>query len=197
MALTFKASVIAEETGTFTVQDTTGVYTSNNPTGYGAPNPQIIYFTSADLTVSVPEPETFLPAPTPVTYSINMYPTLPNTGSPLYYIDYSMLGGNAANKCPDGVYEFTYEAYDDDNGDLYTWNGSVLMYANTLCCLANLAIAGTNSGCGCGCGSKMSRFEKGMLMLEAAKYATSCNNTTAAAKALLAASELCNGCKDC
>ena len=79
---------------------------------------------------------------------------------------------------------------------LYTWNGNALMYANTLCCLANLAVTGTNSG-GCGCGSKMSRFEKGMLMLEAAKYAMNCNNTNAAAKALLAANELCNGCKDC
>ena len=195
MALTLKASVTAEETGTFTVQDTTGVYTGNNPTGYGSPNPQISYFISGILTVDAPEPETFLPAASPVTYSIPMYPSFPNPGLPLYYVDYSMLGGTSNVKCPDGVYEFTYEAFDDDAGDLYTWNGNALMYANTLCCLANLAVTGTNSGCGCG--SKMSRFEKGMLMLEAAKYAMSCNNTTAAAKALLAANELCNGCKDC
>jgi hypothetical protein len=197
MALTLKASVTAEETGTFTVQDTTGVYTGNNPTGYGSPNPEIGDFISADMIVAIPEPETFLPAASPSTYTVNMYSALPNSGSPLYYIDNSMLGGSTNTKCPDGVYEFTYEAYDDNGEVTYDWNGYVLMYANTLCCLANLAVTGTNSGCGCGCGSKMSRFEKGMLMLEAAKYAMSCNNTTAAAKALLAANELCNGCKDC
>lgn len=196
MAITLKLSVTAEETGIFTVQDTTGLYTSNNTTGYGSPNPEISDFVTAQVNVFTPEPETFLPAPNPTTYLVDLYAIFPNPGSPLYYIDYSMLGGSSTNKCPDGVYNFS-AYYESVGSNEYYWNGNVLMYANTLCCLANLAIAGTNSGCGCGCGSKMSRFEKGMLMLEAAKYAMSCNNTNAAAKALLAASELCNGCKDC
>jgi hypothetical protein len=196
MALTLKLSITAEETGIFTVQDTTGLYTLNNLTGYGSPNPEIADFVSANVTVFIPDPTTLLPFVTPTSYVIDLYSILPNSGSPLYYIDNSMLGGSANTKCPDGVYNFS--AYFESVGsNEYYWNGSVLMYANTLCCLANLAVAGTNSGCGCGCGSKMSRFEKGMLMLEAAKYAMSCNNTTAAAKALLAANELCNGCKDC
>jgi hypothetical protein len=194
MALTLKSSVTAEETGTFTVQDTTGLYTSNNLTGYGAPNPTIASFSSASIIINTPAPETYLPAASPTTYTINVYPIFPNGYSLPYYIDYSMLGGAATDKCPDGVYDFTYRAI--SGGTTYNSNGSVLMYANTLCCLANLAVTGTNSG-GCGCGNKMSKFEKGMLMLEAAKYAMSCNNTTAAAKALLAANELCNGCKDC
>lgn len=197
MALTLKASVTAEETGTFTFNDTTGAYTNNNPTGYGSPNPAIADFTQASLLVQIPVSTTFLPAPTPTTYTFNIYPNFPNTGFRTYYIYNSMLGGSASLKCPDGVYNFQYKIYDNNLEVWSTWNENVLMYANTLCCLANLAIAGTNSGCGCGCGSKMSRFEKGMLMLEAAKYSISCNNTTAAAKALLAASELCNGCKDC
>jgi hypothetical protein len=202
MALSLNISVTTLTSGGFTFSETTGAYTSpNNEGGWGIPNPTIAQATVATLDVYVPDPNTLLPVNTPV--SINMftqspsYPQSNTTNSQL--ITPQDIGYAVGETTPDGVYQFVYTV--TANGVDYHKTQYVLVYSAAQCCVSKLAVQAINEGGGCGCGSgcgeSMTDFEKGMLLIEAAKYSMICGVTTPAANAIKHVNEICGGCSTC
>lgn len=203
MALELKISVTTSS-GNFVFSETTGAYDpATNPTGWGAPNPATGFATAVDLFVYPPDPATMLPSNTATLFQ---YPAgFPTTSSSTtYIITPQMLSTNAWTILPDGVYQFLYSIdVTEPSGDVnYEVTQYVLVYAGVQCCAGKLAVKAASSGCGCsggcgGCGDDASNFEKVMLMIEAAKYSIQCGSITSAAKAIVHAQEICNGCQSC
>jgi len=201
MGLQLNISVNTVTSGGFTFSETTGAYTPiTNEGGWGAPNPTTGDATVAILEVYIPDTNTLLPINTPVT--INMftqgppYPQSNTTNSLL--ITPQDIGFAVGETTADGVYQFVYKVTAE--GIDYTKTQYVLVYSAAQCCVSKLAVDAINDGgcgCGSGCGESMSDFEKGMLLIEAAKYSMICGVTTPAANAIKHVNEICGGCSTC
>jgi len=198
MALELKVLITPTNQSGFIFKETTGIYSAGNTTAWGAPNLEIGDITDATLAIYRPDTSTRLPSSTYVSIGsgegfYNLFPN--NSSSYQFDINGEMAGFGVGSKAIDGVYEFVYSVTDDIS--VVSTSVYVLQYATVQCCLAKMAVKAINSSGDCGCGKKSSTFERGMLMIEAAKYALICNNITAAAKAISHAIEICGGCHDC
>lgn len=150
MALNININVVRSlDQLSFIITDQTGVYNVNtNPGGYGAPNPVVGDFISANVTVTMCDTTTLLP--TGQTYTINVYPTIPNTTGAGYLIPNTSLGLAADQKIPDGVYKFYIEM--DTNDTTYDTTEYEVFYEIVGCCIDTLTIEA--AGCGCSSESK-------------------------------------------
>jgi len=150
MALNININVVRSlDQLSFIVTDQTGAYNVNtNPGGYGAPNPVVGDFVSANVTVTMCDTTTLLP--TGPTYIINVYPTIPNTTGAGYLIPNTSLGLAADQKIPDGVYKFFIEM--DTNDTTYDTTEYEVFYEIVGCCIDTLTIEA--AGCGCSSESK-------------------------------------------
>jgi len=200
MALSLNISVTTLTSGGFTFSETTGSYSSpNNEGGWGAPNPTLMDATAAVLDVYIPDSTTLLPINTAITLNmlINGYPSTTSGNSLL--ITPQQIGFAVGQSASDGVYQFVYRVTAD--GTEYTKTQYVLVYSEAQCCISKLAVKAINEdggcGCGSGCGESMTDFEKGMLLIEAAKYSMTCGVTSSAAKAIAHVNEICGGCSTC
>lgn len=206
MALELKISVTTGS-GNFLFSETTGAYNvSTNPTGWGAPNDILANVSTWSIAIYKPDSVTLLPGTTPVTLSNPAglpTATIPNSLT----ISPQQIGYATGESLPDGIYQFVYTVDVVIGGpapidNTYTITQYVLIYAGVQCCAGKLAVKAASSGCGCsggcgGCGDDASNFEKVMLMIEAAKYSIQCGSITSAAKAIVHAQEICNGCQSC
>jgi len=137
----------------FIVTDLTGAYNVNsNPTGYGAPNPTVASFSTFSIVVTMCDTVTLLP--TGATYTINAYPTLPNTSGAGFVIANTSLGLAADQKIPDGVYKFNVSAI--SSGDTYTTQETEVFYEIVGCCIDTLTI----EAFGCGCSSESKKIKE-------------------------------------
>lgn len=206
MALELNTVINSTNDGEMKFYDTTGAYNIGNTTGWGSPNEDIANVLNVKLDVYLTDETTYLPTTELVTidsgegFDVPLFPTTDNTT--VFTITGNMLGYGVSSKIPDGIYEIIYNVNIDVGGlgqtiELLTNRTYQLMTSQVECCLAKMAIKGINEMSGCNCPGKLSNFELGMLMVQAAKYAISCNNITAAAKALARAKEVCNGCSGC
>lgn len=180
-------------TGTVAVVDLTMPVSSTNTGGYGAPNIEIADVTDAAVAITLPDTTTFMPTGSEVIFdgasSPAAFPTLPNTSYAPFVVDGEMVGEAAGDKMPDGVYKFGYQVTDGTN--TYSSTKYVLIDSTVRCCLSALAQNVDVNKCKCG---KSDSFSEGWYMLEVAQAAMECQNITVAAKALVRAKELCNGC---
>lgn len=206
MAVQIKTSIISTQDGVFSFSENTGAYNVGNTTGWGSPNEDISNVLSSKLDVFLPDPETYLPTSsyqiidTAEGFEPPLYPT--TDSSVIFNITGQMLGYGLSSKVPDGIYEIVYTVLVDAGGlgistETLTNRTYRLMTAQVECCLSKIAVSGINEMSGCNCPGKLSNFELGMLMVQAAKYAIECGNVTAAGKALSRAKEICNGCSGC
>lgn len=207
MALSLNISVNTLTSGGFTFNETTGLYNgTNNPNGWtttGVPNPNIADAVSAVLDIYIPDPITLMPVNTPVT--INIFPfSFPTTDvTQSYLITPQDIGYASGEPAADGVYQFVYKVSAGKDPDFidYTKTQYVLVYSAAQCCVSKLAVDAINDGGGCGCGSgcgeSMTEFEKGMLLIEAAKYSIVCGLINPAANAIKHVNEICGGCSTC
>lgn len=203
MTLELKINITSNNQGGFIFRENTGQYSVTNLTGWGSPNEILANVTSVTLEVFLPDPSTYLPTSNSVVFdagdNFNVdFPTSDYTKQ--FDIDGEMLGGAVGSNVPDGVYEFFYEVIVDQGGGefaTYTVSEYAVMIDDVMCCISKLSVDAIEAWCGCGCDKKTSRFESGMLMIEAAKYAIFCGNITAAAAAISNAVSVCNGCSDC
>lgn len=206
MALELKNIVNSTQDGEFAFYETTGAYNPGNTTGWGAPNEDLSNVLAVKIDAFLSDPSTYLPTSTFVTIdsgeglTTSIFPTTDNTT--VFNITGAMLGYGATSKIPDGIYELIYTVTIDVGGlgnqiDVLTNRVYVIMTSQVECCLAKMAVKGILEMSGCNCPGKLSNFELGMLMIQAAKYAISCNNITAASQALARAKEICGGCSGC
>lgn len=128
----------------FSITDATGAYNaSTNPTGWGAPNPDISDVQSAYVKVTLPD-GTF--------YTADVSATLPNlTEVPFIFLP-TMMGLTATDQIPDGVYliEVIYSGINSTGGVPFTIQSSQqeLFKCNAQCCV-NKKMAGAGGGCAC------------------------------------------------
>lgn len=205
MALGLNISVNTVTSGGFTFSEITGIYNATtNPGGWGGVNPVTNQATEAWLDIYKPDPNTFLPVNTPAA-PINLlnqgYPI--NTTTNSFFVSPQNAGFLAGETTADGVYQFVYRVTVAIGGNDFDYVASqyVLVYSGAQCCVSKLAVQAINDGGGCGCGSgcgeSMSEFEKGMLLIEAAKYSITCGLIVPAANAIKHVNEICGGCSTC
>lgn len=193
MALIPKATASVTTQNAFYITDSTGLYSSTNQGGWGAPNPTTGSMVDAALVLHLPDGNTLLPNSTNVVIfnadtSPAFYPTFPNTTGTPFVITGTMAGYSTV-KLPDGIYQMDYELAQTTPGTYnYTYSSYIMMDAAVECCLSKLA---TNA---CKCGNKQNRFIQGWSLLEQARYAILCQNINNAASALQAAQNICAGC---
>jgi hypothetical protein len=199
MALELKINVTSNNQGGFIFREDTGQYSVTNLTGWGSPNPTLASVVDVTLEVFLPDSSTYLPTSNSVVLdsgdNLNVdFPTSDYTKQ--FDITGQMLGGSAGSDVPDGVYEFLYTVTVSPDTE-YSISKYAVMIDGVMCCISKLSVDAIEAWCGCGCDKKTSRFESGMLMIEAAKYAVFCGNITATAAAISNAVSVCNGCSDC
>lgn len=163
----------------FVLVDTTGTYSTLNPTGFGTPNPDTGDILTCTATFTLPDGTSVGPLDC----------TLPSAGDETLF-DSSDLG--LSGDMPEGVYTITY-VMTDSSDRTYSVTNSRLIYCNTQCCL-DQAVANFNGSTGCkDCNSKeVERLFTIHVYLMSAKYAASCNKPNKANADLANAQFLCN-----
>lgn len=128
------------------VTDETGLYdATDNPTGYGGPNPLPADFTTFLITAYLVDSSTALPSTT--TVEIDAYPSLPSSANGTFTITSLALLGTADEQIPDGVYQFDLAAlYGDDDTEATATNYGVF-YEIAACCIQNMLVEAISCGC--------------------------------------------------
>jgi hypothetical protein len=195
-----------------TVTDNTGLYNiTTNPYGYGGVNVAVGAYTNFNITVTLPDPDTLLPAGTPVV--VNAYPSLPSSANGTFDLTSLALVGTADTTLIDGVYLFEVAAAwtDGDTGETTTENYKAY-YEIVECCVNNLIVESV--GCGCsGSSKKYQTLAKAVVNLYAlspkvvagvvtASPIEACNQWDKAATAILELQDICDnencgGCNGC
>lgn len=133
------------------VYDRSGIYSTilGNLTGYQHSSTVFLStVTSASITVTVTNSTTLLLSTT--SYTIDVFPTLPNAVNTPYEVTAAQLG-YTDGVIPDGMIEVEYSITTTVAGATRTYTASVkqIMIANVCCCVKQLA--GELDGCGCEC----------------------------------------------
>lgn len=124
---------------TLYIYDTTGVYdATTNPTGWGAPNPEIGDATSDIIAIQEVGSSTI--------YEIQMYSLLPNITSVGFAVDSSMIGQGVDSEIKDGQYIFTRKTI--VNGTTYVKTMRVFIVGQLKCC-ADSMLDMDKPGCSC------------------------------------------------
>lgn len=173
--------------------DLTGTYSMSNPTGNGAPNPELSQIDIATATFYTPDPTTYLPSTSFITIDLSSY-GYPLTGS--IVIPQTAFGLAADSIIADGLYQVNITETSTEANQTSTYSFYMIFTKNAQCCIDKL----TSSLSGCGCNDKSTKQEmifKGNLYLSSALYNTF--NISKAASNLLSAAEICakSGCGGC
>lgn len=126
----------------FSVTDKTGVYSSSNSGGYGAPNFAIADAIDATLNVTLPNNTGTL---------ITVFPTLPDsTGNVIQTITNTMLG--LSGSLPDGIYviQYTVNFNNTNNQTIIKTVTKVFLLSCTIkCCIDKMIAKIPTEDCDC------------------------------------------------
>lgn len=174
----------------FNVFDETGIYNAiTNPTGWGAPNPDIANATAAVINVTIPD------ATVPI--SINVFPTLPNITDTPFTVTLAMLGLSSLAKLPDGIYIVEYLVNLNVPPNIIAQTTTVLFTCQVKCCIDKLLASLTDKNCSCE-DSKAIQALQAYTMFIAAQKAACCGHIENSKKLLKKAQDLCSGnCPTC
>lgn len=183
MALTVRATVEQNDNGTLLrITDTTGIYSlTNNPNGYGAPNPEWADATAITLTFEkMDEDSVFTTEATE-----DIFPMI-------IPVDYFSLQEpyELALTLSDGWYNITYTVTIDAVD--YEYVIEKAFYADIRCCYKNKALAA--AGCKCNCKDKIMALLELKVNIDAIQAASDADNGLAVIDALEAAALQCSNC---
>lgn len=172
----------------FTVEDLTGVYDAvSNTGGYGTPNPEIADVQAAYITVTMSDG---------TIYTIDCFPTLPNTSGTTFSVTSEDIGQAADEQFLDDVSLIEYTVLGVSGGVPFSVKCGTyeVFMCNALCCV-NEKMANIEVGCGC---KSNASTEELFLNLEGAKYAAECGKQEKALALLDYVNEKCDGnCTNC
>jgi hypothetical protein len=172
----------------FTVDDTTGVYdATSNPGGYGSPNPATSDVTAAYIKVTMSDG---------TIYTIDAYPTLPNTAGTTFSVTSEDIGQAADEQFLDDVSTIDYVVLGVSSGTpfAYTCGRLEVFMCNALCCV-NEKMANIEVGCGC---KSNAETEDLMLNLKGTEYAAECGKQEKALALLNYVNDKCDSsCTNC
>ncbi len=113
-----------------TFKDTTGAYSVSNPTGYGTPNPEIVDFVSAVLTVIAPDETEY-----EIDLFADSFPTVDVDQE--YEIDLDDLGSRTSIE--DGYWSFIYTIV-TAGAVTYTATFGAIFLCNARCCVQRILL---------------------------------------------------------
>lgn len=132
----------SSDCSSFDVTDTTGIYSSGNPGGYGLPNFAISDAIDARLYVTLPNG---------IQVIFTVFPTLPDsTGASVFNVTNIMLGYGGS--LPDGVYVIEYQIdFNNANSQTaqYQSTKTILLSCSIKCCVDKLIAKIAVSNCSC------------------------------------------------
>jgi len=166
--------------------DCTGIYDSVlNPTGFGAPNLDILNISTSTLQIVFPCGNV---------YNMDASAFLPNMLGEFIYLDYVAVTGTDGQFI-DGEYTFTYIIEDDTlpTAVRYTYEEGKFFYCNVDCCVKNLAASIDLNACDCDSGQEA--IEESLLAWTGLKSLESqicLGQTLRANETLLHLQKICN-----
>lgn len=193
MSVTLKFSIIpSQDALSFYFKEDTGIYSAtNNPTGWGSPNPATSAMTSATLTITLVNDTTVV-----FNSGNGFYPLFPNTNGSLFKITNVLLGLDDEAQITDWISLMTY-ATTDGGSNSFSTSKYVFVNSQSLCCVANLLSRVTTSDCNCG-NQNMKTWQRANLMLKGVQGALDCSPQlpNKATDDLSSLTDLCNN-NDC
>lgn len=181
-----------------TLTETTGAYNvSNNPGGWGAPNP---------LTNSVDNSTIVITPPSGVAYSFAGAPLPDSTGT--VEIDFSIAtngsiqkNANGTTAFSDGIYTVQYTVNGTIGPDTYTATTTqqFLLTCQIRCCIDKMFHLASQSDCTDCKNEKLNNALEAETFLKSAEYAAACGKIEMAKKHLAKAQWICNtkNCLNC
>lgn len=184
MAITTSFTVCqSSNCATISFNETTGAYSGDNPTGYGAPNDTIVAATSTLIvTLADGSTTTFIPSG---------FPTVDPTK--VFTISASDLGYNSGDQIEDQIISFEYRVITDQASDIRQIN-SQAFYCQVNCCVTSMFID-LDLDCADCLDTLGDRASKAYLMLKGLEYSAACGNTTTFNKTLSQLQKLCKNSK--
>lgn len=187
--------------------DITGVYdVTDNPGGFGTPNPAIGDVLELILTVVKPDPITLLPSvDTAMAIDIDAYYSSPNgnlpntTGVPQYIKAVDL--GYTDEKLAIGIYRIIANGSGVSGTTPFVFSNTeyFLSIGSVNCCLTKMFLKGSIKDC-CGCFNKnspMNKAQLGKTYLTGALLAFQNKDYNKCAEDLKRAQEICDNCVPC
>jgi len=168
--------------------DITGQYSTTNPTGWGAPNPDISTVVDVEIIIIAPDGNTY------VISMADINGDLPSDSNGLFNIHMGYLGGNAGDVVQQGVYNVEYRViYNDGSstGQLVSKRKYTLATSVIKCCVHKM-LAGLDMCDDCPCGEDKSNALEAYTLYKAMLYAYTCGSVEKANKMATQVNKLCN-----
>lgn len=176
---------------TFTLTELTGVYSSTNTGGWGAPNAL-----TSDITVAILQ----VTSPGGSVYTINLLSPVSGFPSANPSFDYDLLPGDLGGmtNAADGHWQF-FLYYRTAAGTVYQKTKNYLFYCNSECCVQEL-LADIDISCdSCDNDDKIENYTKASAFLAGLKNAARCFQTSNFDSIQAILTKLCKNstCKSC
>ena len=168
--------------------DTTGTYSTINPTGWGVPNPILGSVLDVEIIILAPDGNTY------VISSVDIAGNLPSGTNGIFNIHMGYLGGVQGNIVQQGVYSVEYRVtYDDGTptGQLVSVRKYTLAVSVIKCCVHKM-LASLDMCDDCPCGDDKSNALEAYTLYKAMLYAYTCGSTVKAGKMATQVNKLCN-----
>lgn len=191
MSLQLKANITTPDCLNLIFNETTGVYSTSNLTGYGTPNPLITAATNATLSVITPSAAYFFPL-----FSSG-FPSF-NTNSS-YSISSTSLG--FSNGLEDGLYQFVYTVTITITGvpTIFTLTQNFYITCNLQCCIDRMLLNLDSSECDSCNEEETDKYIKAFGILQQIYHAIECGDLTTASNLSNLGNKLCKNinCSTC
>lgn len=172
---------------TLTFVETTGAYSASNTTGWGDPNPLIADMTSAVLTITLANGNS---------YNIDLFASgFPTDTNTEFVINNTDIGYVSSDPIDDQIIMFTYTV--SDGVDTYTQNIQQAFYCQVQCCVLSMF---TDIDIDCDCSKdKIDNALKSYALLKGLIYNAGCGNSTYFNNLLTQLQKLClnSNCQNC
>lgn len=159
---------------TFSIIETTGIYSASNTGGWGTPNPVIGSSLISTITLYQLTDAGTGTYNDPVV--INSYPTLPNVTNTVFNFTAQQSGYGENSIFPDAIYKLIYTVT-GNNGSPYTYSKEKsFVFTHNIDCAVKLA-ANNVAICSCNCRPVINIYNDLMIQKRLMQAATCCGNT--------------------
>lgn len=188
MALIPKISVCTKDNcKQFPITDITGLYSITNTGGWGSPNLELDGVTEATILVTIPDNNALeIDVTSEVTGAIIVDGIFELTILTME----DNFDGDKDTVFPDGIYELTYTIV--GGGETYTYSIKTFSTCNSACCLEKMKVKFEEKMCtGCNWEDYWKNYNIAKFLLNGAKRAFACGDTTKAENLLDQVNKIC------
>ena len=180
----------ASNCSSLTFNELTGAYSSTNPTGYGAPNDDIVVSATAELNITLADGTTSI-----LSLTSSGFPT--SDKSKEFIINATDIGYNSGEQIADQIISMEYVVV-TDSGSIVRKQIDTSLYCQVNCCVNSMFID-LDTECSDCMATEGARAQQAYLMLQGLKASAGCGNKSAFNKILTQLQKLCSttACSNC